>query len=194
MAVLVACGYSAKHTTKTKARTVHLIKPKPLTQAAFADFGDVIETADRSFFMINNNNTQRYHRLSSVELSDPEDHAIISIFRAQKLQMPLQIKMMERHPKGSQAFIPLKQNAFLILVAPAGEPPQPEQLQAFISDGQQGINYHRGVWHHPILCCVAQDDFLIVDREGPGNNCDEHFYPEQIKIFLDPDQKLAPSN
>ncbi len=161
-----------------------IIKAEPLTKDAFADFGDVIETDGSDFFMINNNNTQRYHNLAQVQLSSEDDQAIISIFRANSLSMPLKITMMERHPKGSQAFIPLKQNPFLILVAKAGEPPQTHQIKAFISNGKQGINYHQGVWHHPILCCAQQDDFLVVDRLGAGNNCDEHFYPEQSQAIL----------
>lgn len=165
---------------------MHIIKPQPLTKAAFALFGDVIETSGNDHFMINNGNTQRYHKLASVQLAQAEDNAIISIFRAKSLTMPLTIKMMERHPQGSQAFIPLKGNQFLILVAPAGDPPTPDSLQAFIASGNQGINYHIGVWHHPILCCAQEDDFLVVDREGAGNNCDEHFFADNVQIKLDP--------
>lgn len=163
-----------------------ILRPQPLTAEAFAPYGDVIETADRDFFMINNGSTQRFHRLAEVQLGTPEDQGIISIFRAQALAMPLAIKMLERHPLGSQAFIPLKQNPFLLLVAEPGEIPQPESIKAFITDGSQGVNYHRGVWHHPILCCVEEDDFLVVDRQGEGNNCDEFFFAEGTEILLDP--------
>jgi len=166
---------------------MQIIKPQPLSKANFAVFGDVIETAGSDHFMINNNNTQRFHRLADVQLDSTEDTAIISIFRAQSLQMPLPIKMLERHPKGSQAFIPLKQNIFLILVAPAADAPVPSQIQAFITDGTQGINYHTGVWHHPILCCAESDDFLVVDRSGPGDNCDEYFFAQSLQLVLDPD-------
>ncbi|SIS70534.1 ureidoglycolate lyase [Neptunomonas antarctica] len=160
--------------------------PQPLTAEAFAPYGDVIETADRDFFMINNGSTQRFHRLANVQLGAPGDQGIISIFRAQALKMPLAIKMLERHPLGSQAFIPLKQKPFLLLVAEPGENPQPSAIKAFITDGSQGVNYHRGVWHHPILCCVDEDDFLVVDRQGEGNNCDEFFFAEGAEILLDP--------
>ncbi|RDE22865.1 ureidoglycolate lyase [Motiliproteus coralliicola] len=163
-----------------------LLRPEPLTQEAFAPYGDVIETAERDFFMINNGSTQRYHQLADVQLGQPEDRAIISIFRAQALPLPLEIQMVERHPQGSQAFIPLKGNPFLIVVAAAGDNPEPDQLRAFISNGQQGVNYHRGVWHHPVLCCVEEDDFLVVDRAGEGNNCDEHFFNLKEPIVLDP--------
>ena len=171
-----------------------VLKVQPLSKAAFAPFGDVIETADSDFFMINNNNTQRFHRLAQVELSDASDKAIISIFRAKSLTMPLQVKMLERHPKGSQAFMPLKGQPFLIVVAPAGPEPELDQAQAFIATGEQGINYHLGTWHHPILCCAASDDFLVVDRAGDGYNCDEYYFAEGVQIMLDPQLALSGSS
>jgi ureidoglycolate lyase len=167
-------------------KLVHVIRPQKLTKAAFAPYGDVIETAESDFFMINNDNTQRFHQLAAVDLATAEDKAIISIFRAKSLKMPLAISMLERHPLGSQAFIPLKQNAFLIVVAAAEGSPQSGQIKAFITDGKQGINYHRGVWHHPIVCCEAEDDFLVVDRAGEGNNCDEYFFADNVSISLAP--------
>lgn len=167
-----------------------IIRPQPLTKEAFAPFGDVIETKGSAHFAINNGNTERYHRLASVDLAQADDSAIISIFRAQPLEMPLLITMMERHPQGSQAFIPLKQNAFLVLVAAPGKAPQAEDLHAFIASGNQGVNYRIGVWHHPILCCVENDDFLVVDRMGNGNNCDEHYFDSDTEIYLDPDSLL----
>lgn len=81
------------------------LKIEPLTKEAFAPFGDVIETAGSDYFMINNGSTRRYHKLATVETAQPEDNAIISIFSAEKLEMPLRIRMLERHPLGSQAFI-----------------------------------------------------------------------------------------
>ncbi|UTW02198.1 ureidoglycolate lyase [Amphritea atlantica] len=161
------------------------LTPEPLTAAAFAPYGTVIETRDRDFFMINNGSTQRFHRLAEVMLGKPGDRGIISIFRAQGLALPLRIKLLERHPFGSQAFIPLKQNPFLIIVADPGEVPQRDKIRAFITDGSQGINYHPGVWHHPVLSCVPEDDFLVVDREGEGNNCDEYFFAEDTEIVLE---------
>ncbi len=161
-----------------------IIRPEPLTAEAFSAFGDVIETRGRDHFMINNGSTQRFHRLAEVMLGKPEDRGIISIFRAKGLPMPLDVKMLERHPLGSQAFIPLKQNPFLVLVAPAAEIPDTAAIRAFITDGTQGVNYHPGVWHHPVLSCVDEDDFLVVDREGEGNNCDEYFFSEEIEIQL----------
>ncbi len=159
---------------------------EPLTREAFAPFGDVIEAEGRDHFLINNGSTQRFHRLADVQLGKPEDTAIISIFRASALPMPLTVTMLERHPLGSQAFVPLLGQPFLIVVAPAGETPDSGQVRAFRSDGRQGVNYHRGVWHHPVLCLAARDDFLVVDRSGAGNNCDEHFFNPGEQLLLDP--------
>ncbi|RMV72086.1 ureidoglycolate lyase [Pseudomonas coronafaciens] len=159
---------------------------EPLTKEAFAPFGDVIETDGSDHFMINNGSTMRFHRLAEVETAQPDDKAIISIFRAQALQLPLTIGMLERHPLGSQAFIPLLGKPFLIVVAPVGDAPEPELTRAFVTNGRQGINYHRGVWHHPVLTIKKQDDFLVVDRSGSGNNCDEHYFVESQRLVLDP--------
>ncbi|MBD1552235.1 ureidoglycolate lyase [Pseudomonas typographi] len=158
---------------------------EPLAPQAFAPFGDVIDTDGRDFFMINNGSTQRYHKLAEVQTESPEDRAIINIFRAQALQYPLTVRMLERHPRGSQAFIPLLGNPFLIVVAPPGDEPVSGLVRAFISNGRQGINYHRGVWHHPVLAIEQQDDFLVVDRSGPGDNCDEFYFSEPQQVLLE---------
>jgi ureidoglycolate lyase len=157
---------------------------EPLNKAAFAPFGDVIETDGSEHFMINNGSTMRFHRLAEVETALPDDRAIISIFRAEALPLPLTVRMLERHPLGSQAFVPLLGKPFLIVVAPPGEAPLSAQVRAFVSNGRQGINYHRGVWHHPGLAIEQRDDFLVVDRSGTGHNCDEHFFDEDDALVL----------
>ena len=160
---------------------------EPLTKHAFAPFGDVIETDDSAHFMINGGSTRRYHRLAAVETSAPEDQAIISIFSVQALPMPMRIRMLERHPLGSQAFMPLLGHPFLIVVAPISDLPNINAVRAFRSNGRQGVNYHRSVWHHPVLALAPHDDFLVVDRSGACNNCDEHYFDEDAGLLLNPD-------
>jgi ureidoglycolate lyase len=160
---------------------------EPLTKEAFEPFGQVIETEGSEHFPINNGSTQRFHQLATVELNRQEDQAIISIFRADTLSYPLKINMLERHPQGSQAFIPMERQRFLIVVAPPADQPNPNEIRAFISNGRQGLNYGKGVWHHPILALENGSDFLIVDRKGEGNNCDEHFFAEEEIALLDAD-------
>ncbi|CAF0754617.1 unnamed protein product [Adineta steineri] len=170
------------------------LKVEPLTKEAFAPFGDVIETDQRPFRVINNGSTHRYHALAQVETAYPADgdRAIISIFRAQTTKMPFTIRMLERHPLGSQAFVPLLGRTSLVVVAPPtdssinNDKPQLNLIRAFITNGKQGINYSRGTWHHPVLAIGDEDDeFLVVDREGSGNNCDEHFFEEHEQMILD---------
>ncbi|MGB2078979.1 MAG: ureidoglycolate lyase [Vibrio sp.] len=143
----------------------------PLTPENFAPFGDVIQTQDQDFFLINKGSTRRYHQLANVDVGTGE--AIISIFEATPLTYPLTIEMMERHPLGSQAFMPLFGNPYLVVVAPPTDALDPDSICAFYSNGKQGVNYHSGVWHHPVLALTPNDQFLIVDRSGEGNNCDE---------------------
>ena len=150
------------------------LTPLPLTREAFAPFGDVIETAGARHYPINEGTTERFHDLAALDVAAGEGRAIVSIFRGQPRVLPLAIRMMERHPLGSQAFMPLSDNPWLVVVARPGVPPGPEDLVAFRPGPGQGVNYARGVWHHPLIALGAVSDFLVVDRAGPGANCDEH--------------------
>ncbi|GLQ06157.1 ureidoglycolate lyase [Sneathiella chinensis] len=156
---------------------------QPLTKPAFAPYGDVISTDENDHFLINNGSTERYHDLAKVDLLEG-GRALINIFRATPLSYPLNIRMVERHPLGSQAFIPLNGRPYLVLVAPAGETVAPSDLRVFLARGDQGVNYHAGTWHHPVLALGAVSDFLVVDRGGDGDNCEELFFAEP-EIWLD---------
>tara|TARA_R110000744_G_scaffold22554_1_gene57664 strand:- start:1302 stop:1808 length:507 start_codon:yes stop_codon:yes gene_type:complete len=154
------------------SNNIQVITPKPLTQEAFSAFGDVIEAdAGAKIIEINDGFTQRYHDLAKVDVSDNAGHAIINIFRSTPLAQPIAVKMMERHPHGSQAFIPMGQNPYLVVVAPAGEF-DVNKLEIFIANSDQGVNYHKGTWHHFCLALRGESDFLVVDRGGEGDNCD----------------------
>ncbi|MDN5843483.1 MAG: ureidoglycolate lyase [Alcaligenaceae bacterium] len=145
---------------------------EPLTREAFAPFGDVIEADDAvRHFTINEGNTERYHDLAHI---DPGEggRAIVSIFRGQPRDLPFTVTMMERHPKASQAFVPLSGRPYLVVVAPRDTAPSVDDLRVFLCTGAQGVNYARGVWHHPLLALDSVSDFLIIDRAGPGENCD----------------------
>lgn len=148
------------------------LKIQPLTRQAFKPFGDVIQVDDDcKHFTINDGSTERYHDLAYIE-PGTDGHAIVSIFRGQPRQLPMPITMMERHPLASQAFIPLGPNPYLAIVAPAKCHPNGDNLVAFYCQAGQGINYAKGVWHHPLLALDSISDFLVIDRSGPGANCD----------------------
>lgn len=146
------------------------LTPELLTADAFAPFGDVIEASDRAEVIpINYGWTTRFNALSDVAVGD--GHAILSLFRSKPLT-PLVLKIFERHPLGSQAFVPMQGRPYLVAVAPAGEF-DPAAVRVFRAQPHQGVNYARGTWHHFLLALEAESDFLVVDREGPGDNLDE---------------------
>ena len=149
------------------------LRAEPLSREAFAPFGEVIEASDAvKHFTINAGNTERYHDLANIE-PGADGRVIVSIFRGQPRALPFRVEMMERHPLASQAFIPMSGKPYLVVVAPAGEAPTAAQLRVFLARGDQGVNYATGVWHHPLLALGGVCDFLVVDRAGPGHNCDE---------------------
>lgn len=155
----------------------------PLSKEAFAPFGDVIEVEGSDHFLINNGSTERYHDLAKVESVGENARTLINIFRATPLNYPLNIKLVERHPLGSQAFIPMGDQDYLVVVAKAGENVTPADLVAFRASSRQGVNYHMGTWHHPVLALNTVTDFLVVDRGGEGQNCDE-LYLDADDIWL----------
>jgi ureidoglycolate lyase len=151
---------------------IKILTPQPLTKDAFTMFGDVIEAnSEANNFAINDGFTQRYHDLAKIDVNDNNGHPLINIFRSTPLVQPIAIKMMERHPKGSQAFIPMGTNDYLVVVAPAGEF-DVNSIKVFIAKSHQGVNYHKGTWHHFCLALGGESDFLVVDRGGEGDNCD----------------------
>jgi ureidoglycolate lyase len=159
------------------------ITPRPLTADAFAPFGDVIEASDRAEQIdINYGHTVRFNDLAAIDVTDEGGRAIVSLFRADPLIPPL-LKVFERHPLGSQAFVPLGAHGYLVAVAPAGDF-DPSAVQVFVAGPDQGVNYRKGVWHHFLLALHARSDFLVIDRAGPGENLDEiHLAPaDQILV------------
>ena len=158
------------------------IKIQPLSTENFLPYGDVIACQGNHFFQINDQQTERYHALAEVE-SDAK--VGLSIFKnIQATAIPFEIAMLERHPVGSQAFVPMQGQQFLIVVAPCLDHQHPDldQIQAFISNGRQGVNYRAGTWHHPLLTLEAPSDFVVVDRIGTGANCDVYTFPKKIRI------------
>lgn len=159
------------------------ITPSQLTADAFMPFGDVIETSAGESRSINEGHTTRFHDLASLDLNEANGRPTVNIFRSTPLPRPLVLTMMERHPLSSQAFYPLSGTPYLVVVAPAGEL-NVGDIRAFIASPTQGVNYHRGVWHHYSLALERASDFLVIDRDGPKENCDEVQLPESLEIDL----------
>lgn len=150
---------------------------EPLTAEAFRPFGDVIEASESvRHFSINDGFAERYHDLASIDVERGGGRTILSIFKALPRSLPMQLVLLERHPLGSQAFMPLSGLPYLVVVAEAGPVPNLAQIRCFRAATGQGVNYARGTWHHPLIGLQAPSDFLVVDRGGaPGDaNCDEY--------------------
>ena len=147
------------------------LTPEPLTAAAFAPFGSVIEASDAAAKLdINQGHAVRYDRLADIDVGDGGSTPIASLFRARPLA-ELVLKMFERHPLGSQTFMPLSARPYLVAVAPAGRF-NSAAIRLFRAEGDQGVHYRKGVWHH-FLLVLDESDFLVIDRAGPGDNCEE---------------------
>ncbi len=152
---------------------------KPLTKAGFAPYGSVIErysadeqTSDNSY-EINNGYAVRHHALAASKLDGGT--VGMSIFRAKKRENPIALSVMEYHPFGTQAFVSMEGQDYIVVVAKAGASPQsPDDLAVFYAKSHQGVQYDANVWHHPLLALGRDSDFLVIDRiNGDGNNCHE---------------------
>ncbi len=155
------------------------IRTEPLTAAAFAEFGDVLEAVGEPDKMINQGYCGRWHDLATLDATD--GRCGISLFRAKPRSLPYKLDMMERHPEGSQAFLPMSEDPFLVVVA-SDEDGCPIQPRAFVTSPGQGINYHRGTWHGVLTPLSAPGLFAVIDRIGTGANLEEHWFDQTFSI------------
>ena len=146
-----------------------IINPKPITKENFLIFGDVITTDKLKSIEINNGFAKRFDGIANLNTAQDNGVTTISIFSALKRSFPMKIDMMEKHPLGSQAFIPMKETTFLAFVAPEGDKPDLNKVESFIIPRGIGVNYNPGIWHFPLIS-TEDMNFLVVDRLGDGDN------------------------
>ncbi len=159
-----------------------IIKPKKITRKNFKKFGDLISAKKVKPININNGYAKRFSNLCRINTSLKNGNTIMSIFSAKKRKFPMNIKMMEKHPLGSQAFVPMSETTFLVFVAPKGKIPNTKKIKSFIVPKQTGINYKPGIWHFPLIS-TENMNFLVIDRKGMGNNLTIHnFKNEKISL------------
>ena len=162
-----------------------ILNPEPLTREAFKPFGDVIEVSSHtSAKQINYGLTQRFDDIANLDLLANEGRPLFNIFRSNPPGFPFRVEVIERHPLSSQLFYPLSNTPFLVLVAEGDHDPSISDLKLFITNGIQGINYNANIWHHYSLALDHPCDFIVVDRGGAGDNCQEYFLQEAV--FLEP--------
>ncbi len=158
---------------------IRSILARPLTAAAFAPFGDVIEVTGEPDKIINQTMCGRYHDRATLDFSD--GRAGLSVFDAKARQLPYTLDLVERHPKGSQAFIPLNNVQMLVTVAQdLGD--APGKIHAFISQPGQAINLHRGTWHGVLAPLETQGQYIVVDRIAQDDNLEEHWFEDPWTI------------
>lgn len=158
------------------------LQAQTLTGERFAPYGDVIETSPGHAAAMNAARFDRFDDLCRVE-TDDDGRVAISIARCRvATSLPYRFDTVERHPRGSQAFVPLQSCRFVVVVAPPAESVEASELRAFVTNGRQGVNYHRGTWHMPLIGFEAGQEFLVIDRAGDAPNCDEHCLDETIEL------------
>ncbi|NVO57137.1 ureidoglycolate lyase [Rhodobacteraceae bacterium B1Z28] len=153
---------------------------EPISSHTFAPFGDLIEVSDTPDKIINQGQCGRYHDLAALDFAD--GRAGISLFDANPRDLPCRLEMVERHPEGSQAFIPMTHQPFLVIVAPdqGGVPGQP---QAFVTEPGQVVNYHRNTWHGVLTPLHGPGLFAVIDRIGDGTNLEEYWFEEPYEVI-----------
>jgi ureidoglycolate lyase len=157
------------------------LTPQPLTKERFAPYGDVIEASPSQLAAMNEDRFQRFDDLCELDVGD--GRIAVSIARCRvATTLPYRVDVVERHPLGSQAFVPLQRCRMLLLVNRPGEDPESGEFEAFVSNGRQGINYRRGTWHMPLIAFETGNDFLIIDRAMGEPNCDMHDLAEPMMI------------
>lgn len=168
----------------TTTRETLVLTAEPLTAEAFAPYGDVIQTVGEAE-PINQGMGQRFREVATVDVLNEGGRPAISRIRCLPEQVPVPLRLMERHPLSTQAFIPTDGGQrYIVVVAPAGAQPRPEDFRAFLCSGGQGISYGRGTWHHPMIVLDGECDFTEIHRAGTGANCDEVELQDRAEVRL----------
>lgn len=156
------------------------LTPEPLTAAAFAPYGDVVDASSaRTQRLINEGHTTRFHDLTDVTAAG---RLTVNIFRSEARDLPVTLHQMERHPKACQMFMPLSGHPYLVVVAAKGDF-DAGNIRAFLAGPDQGVNYHAGTWHHYSLALKGQSDFLVLDYADIEDNCDVRDLSDSIIIL-----------
>ena len=168
------------HGRNSRALTV-----EPLVQIAFEAFGDVIEMPRCGGRVINDGTATRYDRVARLDLTANRGQPVLDMFHVKPVPLPAECKFLERHPISSQAFVPVGECRFIVLVAPAmDDRPSADAARVFITNGRQGVNYHPGVWHHPILALGMNTGFVMIGRAEDGCDCDVAPFAEGYTITI----------
>lgn len=143
---------------------------RPLTDEAFAPFGEVIQKQGHRAIEINDGITRKFPNLALVDIEPGLGPPAVHIYRSRPITLPFRIEWMEKHPSWSQTFMPLHTRPVPIVVAPPSDELDVESIRGFFTNGEQGVNFHRGVWHHYQLTLEQSSDYLVIDRSSEDND------------------------
>ncbi len=165
------------------------LKPKPLTKEAFEKFGEVVSCENRDSKIINNGYAQKFYELCTMDANEKDGSSTLHIYIGKNREFPLHINMLEKHPYFSQTFMPRSKEPFLCVVALGEGKPDFSTIEAFVTNGDQGVHYNRGVWHFPLICLKDKEEFIVIDRTDKNQKqskiveCIEYEIKEK-EIFL----------
>lgn len=168
-----------------------ILKPIDLNIEIFKAYGEVLSTQNSKSIVINNGFAQKHYNLCNIDANENGGVATVHLYIGKKREFPLKINMMEKHPSFSQTFIPRSQKPFLVVVALGDEKPDLATLKVFKTDGNQGVHYHKGIWHFPLISCENEEQFIVIDRNDLGKkenkviDCIEVDIDEEIEILKD---------
>ena len=165
------------------------ISPIPLTKKNFDKYGKVISIKDSDSILINNGYAQKYFGQCVMDVNEKDGKSILHIYLAKQRSFPLKINMLEKHPYFSQTFMPRSAKPFLVVVALGKDKPDLSTLKAFITDGNQGVFYNRGIWHFPLISIDDNEQFIVIDRTDCGKESSK--LEECIEVDLDEDIYLC---
>lgn len=155
---------------------------KKINKFNFKKYGDIISINDKNYKEINNGYAYKFDNLADVDVSKKLGKTSISIYKSKPRSFPMKIEMLEKHPLGSQAFFPLENSSYLIVVAPPSDIPSFNEIESFIVPSQTGINYKIGVWHYPLISLI-ESNFLVIDRKGPEENLNIYKFKDESIIL-----------
>lgn len=154
---------------------MRVIAAEPLRAEAYRPFGDLVsaDRADVPARPANQGTAARRDLLAGVASLRPAATLNVCSFRcAPRTAWPLPVALLEKHPMSTQVFIPMNARRYLVLVALGDEAPDLATARAFIATGTQGVSYHPGVWHHPMIALDDAIDFTcLVWEDGTASDC-----------------------
>jgi ureidoglycolate lyase len=124
-------------------RTIHELPIEPLTEEAFAPFGQIISTKTRNPDFRTESGTEGW------AIDFRSGRPLVMVLRT--AYQGMRFSKLERHFELTQTFLPLGGSPAAVAVAPPSRDrsviPDPTDVRAFLLDGTKGYALAPGTWH-----------------------------------------------